>query len=308
MGPAPTPMAYFLQQILNGVHIGAIYALLAFGYAMTYGVLRRANLAHGAIFAFGGQVGILATVFGWNVVWLTLPAALGLGVVLAFAFAGLASHLISRAVLEPLRAGNPNTIVAATLAVAIVLMELGRLAMDSRDLWLPPILAHTVVFWRDGAFLVTLTAIQLVNVAIVTAAIVVAAVWLSRSRFGRDWRAMCDDPLAAAMCGVDARRTFRATVVASGMLAALAGVLAAIHFGNISFDTGLVFGLKVLFVAALGLGGSPLAAAAGAASVGIAESLWTGYFAGDWRDAGIFSALILLLVLRSADLARDRNV
>ncbi len=154
----------------------------------------------------------------------------------------------------------------------------------------------------------TLTLIQIVDVAIVAAAVSLTAAWLALSRFGASWRAICDDPLAAAMCGVDARRTFRATVVASGMLAALAGVLAAIHFGNISFDTGLVFGLKVLFVAALGLGGSPLAAALGAAGIGIAESLWTGYFAGEWRDAGIFSALVLLLVLRSADLARDRNV
>ena len=122
-------MAYFLQQFLNGLHIGSIYALLAFGYALTYGILRRANLAHGAIFAFGGQVGILATVFAWNVLWLTLPAALGFGMLLAFAYAGLAAHVVSRTVLEPLRAGNPNTIVAATLAVAIVLMELGRLLL-----------------------------------------------------------------------------------------------------------------------------------------------------------------------------------
>ena len=168
-------MAYFLQQLLNGLHIGSIYALLAFGYALTYGILRRANLAHGAIFAFGGQVGILTTVFAWNMLWLTLPAALGFGVLLAFAFAGLAAHLVSRTVLEPLRAGNPNTIVAATLAVAIVLMELGRLAMDSRDLWLPPILATTIVFWRDGAFPVTLTLIQIVDVAIVAAAVSLTA-------------------------------------------------------------------------------------------------------------------------------------
>lgn len=301
-------MAYFLQQFLNGLHIGAIYALLAFGYALTYGILRRANLAHGAIFAFGGQVGILATVFAWNVLWLTLPAALGFGAILAFAFAGLAAHVVSRTVLEPLRAGNPNTIVSATLAVAIVLMEIGRLAMDSRDLWLPPVLAEAIVFWRHDGFAVTLTMIQLVDIAMVLAAIAAGALWLARSRFGASWRAVCDDPLAASMCGIDSRHVFRTTVVVSGLLAALAGVLAAIHFGNISFDTGLAFGLKVLFVAALGLGGSPLSAAMGAMGVGLAESLWTGYFPAEWRDAGIFSALVLLLVLRSTDLARYQNV
>src|SRR5690606_32181391 len=138
-----------------------------------------------------------------------------------------------------------------------------------------PILASTVVFWTDGAFPVTLTLIQIVDMAIVAAAVALAAAWLALSRFGASWRAICDDPLAASMCGIDSRRIFLATVVVSGMLAALAGVLAAIHFGNISFDTGLVFGLKVLFVAALGLGGSPLSAALGAMGVGLAESLWT---------------------------------
>lgn len=301
-------MAYLLQQVLNGLHIGAIYALLAFGYAISFGLVRRANLAHGAIFAIAGQVLILGTVFGWNVLWLTLPAALGLGVVLSFAYAGLAAHLVSRAVLEPLRKGSPNTVVAATLGVAIVLMEVGRLAMDSRDLWLPPIVARPLVLFRSERFAVTLTVLQLIEVALVLVVLALAALWIARSRFGARWRAVCDDPLAAAMCGIDPARTFRTAIVASGLLAALAGILAAAHFGNISFDTGLVFGLKVLFVAALGLGGTPLAAALGAAGVGFAEALWTAYFPGEWRDAAIFVALILLLTLRTADLSRHREI
>jgi branched-chain amino acid transport system permease protein len=300
-------MAYLAQQTLNGIHMGAIYALLAFGYALTNGLLRRANLAHGAVFAFGGQVAILAAVYGWNVLWLTLPATLAFGVAMAFALAGLASHVIARNVLEPLARQSPNAIVAATLGVALVLMELGRLAMDSRDHWLPPILAITVTFWRDGDFPVTLTLIQLVDIAIVMLAITASSLFLARSRFGANWRAICDDPLAAEMCGVDSRRVFRVSIVGSGLLAALAGVLAAIHFGNISFDTGLAFGLKVLFVAALGLG-SPMSAAAGAAFVGLAESLWTGYFPAEWRDAAVFSALVAVLVLRSGDLARAERV
>ena len=301
-------MAYLLQQVLNGVHMGAIYALLAFGYALSNGLLRRANLAHGAVFAFGGQVAILAATYGWNVLWMTLPATLAFGIATALAFAALTSHLVSRSVLEPLARRSPNAIVAATLGVALVLMELGRLAMDNRDLWLPPVLATTVTFWRDGAFPVTLTLIQLVDIGIVAATIAASTLFLARSRFGANWRAICDDPLAAAMCGVDSRRIFRASIVGSGVLAALAGVLAAIHFGNISFDTGLVFGLKVLFVASLGFGASPLSAAAGAAFVGLAESLWTGYFPAEWRDAAVFSALVAVLVLRSTDLMRTEKV
>ena len=104
-------MLYFLQQLLNGLHIGAIYALLAFGYAVSNGVLHRTNLAHGALFAFAGQTMILTAVFGWQVLWLTLPATLALGVGAAFAYSLLAAEILSRSVFRKLAARSPNTIV-----------------------------------------------------------------------------------------------------------------------------------------------------------------------------------------------------
>jgi len=299
-------MAYLLQQILNGVHMGAIYALLAFGYAVAHSVLRRTNLAHGAVFAFAGHVTILVAVFGWHVLWLTLPATLALGIAAGFAYAGLIGWVLARNVFRPLAGRSPNTIVAATLGVLLVLVELGRIAAETRDFWLPPMLAWPVTFWSDGGFHVTLTAIQLINITLVTAALALGSLWLSRSRFGKALRATSDDPLAAAMCGVDTGRVFTLSIVVSALAAALAGILAAVHFGNISFDTGLIFGLKVLFIAAVGGYGAPLSAAAGAAMVGMAESLWTGYFPADWRDAAVFLGLIALLVLRPHDGRTDR--
>lgn len=291
-------MAYFLQQVLNGVHMGAIYALLAFGYAISHGVLRRSNLAHGAVFAFTGQATILLAAFGWNVLWLTLPASMVFAIASGLAYAGLAGSVLARNVLRPLAGTSPNTIVAATLGAALVLGELARIAAETRDYWLPPMLAIPVTFWVEGAFSVTLTLIQLVNIGVILATIALAVIWLRRSNFGKALRAVSDDPLAAALCGVDPGRIFTLAIVASALAAGLAGILAAVHFGNISFDTGLFFGLKVLFIAAVGGYGAPLAAAAGAAAVGMCESLWTGYFPSDWRDAAVFLGLIALLVLR----------
>jgi len=304
-------MAYLAQQILNGLHIGALYALLAYGYSLGNGLLKRANLAHGALFAFGGQMAILGTGFGWNVLWLAWPAAIAAGMATALISTAFAAHVISRHVLEPLAKRAPNAVVAATLGVALVLMELGRFAFSSRDLWLPPLLAYPVVFWRDGTFAVTLTIIQLINIASALTAIFVLALFIRRSRFGANWKAVRDDPLAAQMCGVDAGQIFRKTMVLSGATAALAGILAAIHFGNISFETGLVFGLKVLFVAALGIERPPLVAAYGAAFVGLGEALWSGYFPVEWRDVAVFSALAALIVFRPGrsldDLGAGRN-
>ncbi len=290
-------MLYFLQQLLNGLHSGALYALLAFGYVLTNGVLKRTNLAYGPIFAFAGQVLIIIAVFGWNVLWLTLPATVALGILLAFLYAALTASLLARSVYIPLALSSPNAIVVATLGVAIVLMELARIAADTRDLWLPPILAAPVMFLPSGRFPVTLTVIQVIDCVLAVAVIVLAGSALSRSQFGRSWRAVSDDPAAAAMCGVDVRRVFQAAVVGGALLAALAGSMAALYYGNISFGSGMVYGLKVLFVTAAGSYRDPSRAAAGAACFGIAESLWTGYFPIEWRDAWMFAFLAALLVL-----------
>ena len=180
---------------------GALYALLAFGYVLTNGVLHRTNLAHGAVFAFGGQTMILAAVFGWQgavadpagIVWHSaLPSRWATARSLASCCPGACSSRWSNAV--------PNTIVAATLGVAIVLMEGGRIAAETRDFWLPPLLATPVVFAADGPFRVTLT----VTAASRTARLRSCSLALARGywpalSFGRRWRAVSDDPGAAAM-------------------------------------------------------------------------------------------------------------
>jgi branched-chain amino acid transport system permease protein len=290
-------MLYFLQQLLNGFHSGALYALLAFGYVLTNGVLKRTNLAHGPIFAFAGQVLILVAVFGWQVLWLTLPATVALGVVSAFIYAALIATVLARSVFIPLAESSPNAIVVATLGVALVLMELARIAADTRDFWLPPMLAEPVVMLSANGFLVTLTVIQLVNCGLAVVVIALAGQVLSRSRLGRSWRAVSDDPAAAAMCGVDVRSIFYTAVLGGALLAALAGAMAALYYGNISFGSGMVYGLKVLFVTAAGSYRDPSRAALGAACFGIAESLWSGYFPIEWRDAWMFAFLVALLVL-----------
>jgi branched-chain amino acid transport system permease protein len=294
-------MLYFFQQVLNGLHSGAIYALLAFGYALTNSVVHRTNLAYGAIFAFSGQTMILVAVFGWYVLWLTLPATVALGIAAGFAYAVLASSILSRSVFAPLAASSPNTIVAATLGVSLVLMELARIAAETRDFWLPPMLAEPVVFASAGGFGVTLTVIQLLNCLVATLTIVGLTVLLSRSSFGRHLRAVSDDPAAARMCGVDVERVFHLSVIFGGMIAALAGVLAGLYYGNISFGTGLIFGLKILFVTAVGGYNSPPRAAIGAVAFGMAEALWSGYFPIGWRDAAVFIALVAMLMLQAPD-------
>lgn len=298
-------MLYFFQQVLNGLHSGALYALLAFGYVLTNGILHRTNLAYGALFAFCGQTMILTAAFGYQVLWLTLFAAVALGIVAAFLYAALISHILSRGVFEPLAGRTPNAIVVTTLGILLLLSEASRIAADTHDLWLPPMLAQPIVFAQNAGFKATLTLIQLLDCAVVAAAIALATFAFARSSFGRRWRAVSDDPRAAAMCGVDVRAVFRQAVLAGGFCAALAGIMAGLYYGNISFGSGLVYGLKILFVTAVGGYLSPPRAALGAAAFGMAESLWAGYFPVEWRDAWMYLFLVAILVLIGA--GRDQS-
>ncbi len=294
-------MLYLFQQVLNGLHSGAIYALLAFGYALTNGVLHRTNIAYGSLFAFAGQTMIFTSVFAYQVLWLTLPASVVFGIVVAFLYAWLAGHLLSRHVFGPLANRSPNALIVVTLGVSMILTETTRIATDTRDFWLPPMLAIPIVFVSGGGFQVTLTLIQLIDCALVALTIGLAAFVLSGTAVGRSWRGVCDDPHASAMCGINVPRVFHWSVVAGGLAAALAGVMAGFYFGNIDLGTGLIFGLKILFITAVGGYDTPPRAALGAAAFGMAEALYSGYFPIEWRDVAMFALLVALLVFRPTE-------
>ncbi len=289
-------MGYFAQQIVNGIHLGALYALLAFGYAIAHAVLRRASFIHGALFAFSGQVAIIFTGLGWHALWLVYPAALSLGVVASLIYTALAARLIAGTVLEPMRRAAPNTTIAASLGVMLVLMESVRIATASNVPWLSPFLNRVIVL-AGGDFTVTTTPIKLIETAICATVIGLGAWYLSASKTGRIWRAVAQDETAAALMGVDGRKVFLNSMLWAGLVAGLAGVLAAFHYGNIDLGTGLSFAVKVLLVASLGGLSSPLPAALGGLGIGVFETLWDGYFPAVWRDAATYCVLCALLIL-----------
>ncbi|MDQ0319790.1 branched-chain amino acid transport system permease protein [Pararhizobium capsulatum DSM 1112] len=290
-------MAYFLQQLANAVPVAALYALLAFGYAIAFAVTRRADLTYGALFGFSGQIFLLFTDFAWNKLWLVLPASLAIGAAAALVYTAGTGIFLGRSVMRRVVLKSPNTVVVVSLGLAIVLMEMSRLAADTRAIWLPPFLNSPLVLWANPRFPVTLTLIQIINTAAMLALVVAGNLFLIRSAWGRKWRAVADDGHAAALCGIDPTRIFVVAYGASALLAAIAGILATAYYGTMDFGAGLVFGVKVLFIASIGGQTTPLLAAAGAALMGLAETMWSGYGPILWRDFAIFSFLVLLLVL-----------
>lgn len=290
-------MAYLLQQLANAIPLAALYAALAFGYAIAFAVTKRADITYGAIFAFSGHLYLLSAHIGWDRFWLILPAALAMGAMVAVIGGVGAGVTVGQFVMRPLAKVSPNAMIVASLGVLMVLMEGARLASDTRELWLPPFLNGVVVFWRGGGFPVTLTLIQLINVAIMLAMIVAGTFVLSRTRWGRIWRAVADDPLAAELAGTNSARVFVTAYVSAALFASICGVLATSHYGTMDFGAGLLFGLKVVLIAAAGGHSNPLRSAAGAAVIGLAETLWSGYGPIVWRDLLIVSILVMVLVM-----------
>ncbi len=290
-------MAYLLQQLANAIPLAALYAALAFGYAVAFGVTKRADITYGAIFAFSGQILLLFTDFAYNRLWLILPAALALGVAASLLYSMVAGVWIGRSIMMPLVRQSSNTVIVAALGITIVLMETARLASDTRSLWLSPFLNDRVVFWRSGGFEVVLTEIQLANTVLMCAFVAIGALILKRTSWGRVWRAVTDDPLAAELCGTSADKVFLLAYAAAVLVASLCGILSTAYYGTMDFGAGLMFGLKVLMVAAVGGYSDPLKSAGGAAGLGLIETLWTAYGPFLWRDLVVFTLLVLLLVL-----------
>lgn len=292
-----TGLAYFLQQLLNAAPSAALYAMLAFGYSLSFGLTKRADFTPGALFAFAGQTFVFFTSFGYGRLWLLYPAALALGAAAALLYTLLTASLVGSKVIRPLSSVSPNALIIASLAIMITLMELVRIAAGARDLWLSPFLNARLTIWNAQGFPVVLTEIQMINACSMAAIVVVASMILARSHLGRQWRAVCDDSGAAQLLGVNSGRVLVATSLVTATFSAVAGIMATGYFGSMDFGAGLMFGLKVVMISAIGDQSSPAKSALGAAAFGIVETFWGAYMPYFWRDLAMFSLLVMLAVL-----------
>jgi branched-subunit amino acid ABC-type transport system permease component len=300
----PMAAAYAMQQFLNAVALAASYALLATAYSLIYGLVGRINLAFGDITVVGA-FGALAAV--------AVAVGLGLGdpiggiavaLVLGAGLAALWSWFAGVTVVAPLHArhrlGQP--ILVATAALSITIQEFLRISGGAHEHWFPSLFNDTLPLARAGAFVVTVTPMQLM---IATAALGAAGAvlrLLARSRFGREWRAFADDPAAAALFGVAPQRLLASTFVLAGLLAGLAGWVIAVYYGNVGFATGTTLGLKALVAAVLGGIGSVPGAFLGGVLVALIEAAWSAYFDIGFRDVVVFSLLVVVFVLRPGGL------
>jgi branched-chain amino acid transport system permease protein len=295
-------VGYFLQQLVNGVSLGAIYGLIAIGYTMVYGIIGMINFAHGDIYMVGAFISLIVLALLSALGITSLPLALALVLLVTIAITSLYGWTVERVAYRPLRGAPRLTPLISAIGVSIVLQNYVQLAQGARVKVLPPLVTGSVTFVSPDGFPITVSALQIVIVA-VTVGLMAGFTWLIQATsLGRAMRATEQDMTMAALVGVDVDRTISATFVIGAGLAAVAGLLVTLYYGVIDFYLGFVAGIKAFTAAVLGGIGSLPGAMLGGLLIGVVEALWSGYFSIAYKDVAVFGLLILVLILKPSGL------
>ncbi len=286
-------MTEFLQQLVNGLAWGSIYALLALGYTMVYGVLRLINFAHGDVYMVGAMVGYYsARLFTGNE-----PSLLRFAVVLLISMAacGLLGALIERLAYRPLRnAPRLNALITA-IGVSLFLEYFGQWLFGADPKFFPSILTTREVVNYHG---VVINNIQLIIFVVSFALMFGLQAIVQKTRVGKAMRAVSFSHTASRLVGINVNRIISMTFVLGSVLAAAAGILVGLSNPKIDPLMGLMPGLKAFVAAVLGGIGNIPGALVGGLIMGIAETLVAGYISSTYRNALAFIILIVILLVR----------
>jgi branched-chain amino acid transport system permease protein len=287
-------MTEFLQQVLNGLSLGAIYALIALGYTMVYGVLRFINFAHSDVFMVGAFIGYY--------VGEHLPSGTVWGglVVLAAAMAGCAvlGILIERLVYRPLRGGPTLNVLITAIGMSLFLEYTGQLVFGATPRAFPSIFPSKIISVHG----LVISMNQLIVILVASVLMVALELTVYRTKIGTAMRAVALNPKAAQLVGINIDVVISFTFGLGSMLAAAGGVLYALNYPSIDPLMGVVPGLKAFVAAVLGGVGNIPGAALGALILGMVETFVDGSRWSTYKDAIAFAILIGILLFRPAGL------
>lgn len=304
-------MSIFVQQLVNGLILGSIYALIALGYTMVYGILGLINFAHGEIVMIGAMVTItiLNLLIGAGV---HLPgfALVAVSLILAVPVCALLGYSIERIAYRPLRSAPRLAPLITAIGVSIVLQNAAMIIWGREYVPFPSILPNTP-FTLAGA---AITPVQVVIVIVAFTMMAGLLLLVHRTRLGRAMRATAQSPDVAALMGVNVNSVISATFILGSCLGATAGVMVSANYGQAHAYMGFLLGLKAFSAAVLGGIGNLAGAVVGGLLLGLIESLGAGYigdlthgFLGSqYQDVFAFLVLILVLVFRPSGLLGER--
>jgi branched-chain amino acid transport system permease protein len=303
-------MDIFLQQLINGLTLGSVYAIVALGYTMVYGIIQLINFAHGEVVMIGAMVAF--TVINLLATHTTLPplVMLMMGAGIAIPVCMLVGYTLERFAYRPLRHAPRLAPLITAIGASIVLQQIAMMVWSRNPLAFPQLLPNPV-FALAGA------TISLVQIAIIVTSILMMAgltLIVFRTRLGVAMRATSQNPSIAGLMGIDINRVIAATFMLGAALAAVAGVMVGTYYGIAHYTMGSLLGLKAFSAAVLGGIGNLAGAMLGGMLLGIVEALGAGYigdltnnvFGSNYQDVFAFMVLIAVLVFRPSGLLGER--
>ena len=296
-------MNEFLQQLINGLAVGGIYALVALGYTMVYGVLKLINFAHGDIFTIGAYLGMTLLVSGGLSGSMTPVLAVGLVVIIVFGLVALLGVALERVAYRPLRKANRLAAVVSALCASIVFQNAVMLIYGARVYVYPENLIPTLTFNIFGLNVPLMRVIVIVSSLVLMLALYA---FINRTRMGTAIRAVAIDQGAARLMGINVDRVISLVFFIGAGLGGVAGVMVGTYYGQIDFTMGWSYGLKAFTAAILGGIGNIPGAMIGGLLLGVIEALGASYLAMAWKDAIAFLVLILILIIRPTGLLGER--
>ena len=295
-------MEYFLQQLINGLTLGAIYGLIAIGYTMVYGIIGMINFAHGEIYMIGAFIALISFLVlgggagGW------IPLALITVLLVSMVLTAVYGWALERLAYRPLRGSPRLAALISAIGMSIALQNYVQLAQGARTKALQPVIKGGFTIAESDGFSVVLSHMQIIIIVVTLVLMTGFSLMIARTSLGRAQRACEQDRTMAALVGVDVDRTISLTFVMGAMLAAVAGVLVTFYYGVIDFYIGFLAGIKAFTAAVLGGIGSIPGAMLGGLLIGLIEAFWSGYFTIEYKDVAAFSILGIVLIFRPTGL------
>jgi len=289
---------YLFELLCGGIVKGSIYALIALGYTMVYGIIQLINFAHGEVYMIGAFVAFIIagimTLSGYS--GLTV---LVLGGVIAVIYAAAYGYTLEKIAYRPLRNAPRLSPLISAIGASIFLMNYVQLAQTPDFLPFPELVPEFEFMEPISRFLSSADAIILI---VTTATMIALTVLIKYTRVGKAMRATQQDMVMARLVGINVDRVISATFIIGSVLAAIAGVLIASRTGQINSAIGFMAGIKAFTAAVLGGIGNVPGAVLGGLVLGVAETLGAGYISSAYEDVFAFGLLVLILILRPAGL------
>ncbi len=285
---------YFLELFLGGLTRGSIYALIALGYTMGYGIIELINFAHGEIYMIGAFTALIVagilSMLGWNPIVILLLAS-----VIAVVYSASYGWTIEKLAYKPLRTAPRLSALISAIGMSMFLQYYVLLAQTSNFLPFPSLIPD-FKFMEPIEHLVRSTEIV---IYLTTAIVMIFLTFLIKfTRIGKAMRATAQDKDMAMLVGVDVNKVISFTFIVGSATAALGGVLIASHTGQINYYIGFIAGIKAFVAAVLGGIGSMPGAVLGSMVLGMSESFFTGYISSDYEDVFAFLFLVFTLIFR----------